>query len=44
MEFFRRLILTEFETELFPVVKIADGKFPSAIPLMLSDFLVVNPP
>jgi len=30
-------ISTEFETELFSSVKIADGKFP----LMLSDFLVV---
>jgi len=30
------------ETESFPSVYITDGIFPSVIPLLFSDFLVVN--
>ena len=37
----RRYIPTDFETELLPSVIITDGKIPSVIPLVFSDFLVV---
>jgi hypothetical protein len=39
--FFRWQIPTAFETELVMSLKITDGKYPSVIPLVLSDFLVV---
>ena len=37
-----RYIPTDFETELCSSVKISDEKIPSIIPLVFSDFLVVN--
>jgi len=39
---FRRQILTIFETELVPLLKITEGKYMSVISLVLSDFLVVK--
>jgi hypothetical protein len=41
MKFFCRLILTAFETKLFPSANFTEEKFPSVSPLVLSDFLVV---
>jgi hypothetical protein len=41
MKFFRRLIPTAFDTELFPSANFTDEKFPSVSPLVLFDFLVV---
>jgi hypothetical protein len=40
-DFVRRRNSTEFETKLFPSGIFTDGKFPSVIPLVLSDFLAV---
>jgi hypothetical protein len=37
-----RYIPKDFETELFPSVKITDKKIPSVSPLIFTDFLVVT--
>jgi len=41
MELCRRYIPTDFETELFPSIRITDEKIPSVIPLVFAGFLVV---
>jgi hypothetical protein len=41
MEKFRQQIPTELETELVQSAIFTDEKFPSVIPFVLSDFLVV---
>jgi len=42
MAWFHWYILTKFEMELFPSVKITDEKILSVIPLVFAGFLVVN--